>query len=680
MTTLVITGNTNYQSAPNDALVNGQNITALQFSTTAPAVAEFLASQFVPGSLASNLSVTGNTSFRDEVVVLIGNAANFSAAAWTFSDWTGSDRVEFRMNGAGGQTVTGSSGRNTYSIGGGGADQITGGGSSDFFNFFSAISIRGASYDGAGGAFDAIELVGGHRIDFSLATLSRIEVLSLTEGLAVFRGDQFGGSNGISVLASDNATVVGELLVHGNQIDLSGLTVLSSWSGNANKRIELRGTINADTVTGSSAQETLLGSSGNDRLNGGGGNDRLFGDGLFTNTTNIAYTQPANGANTSNATATDITSFLTLFNNSDIADATTEPHATVVSGSRNSDRIEVFKITVDIGETILRVDIDQTGSGLDSYIEVYDADGALLAANDDASPADAGSATPLDSATSFGVPGPGTYFIHVGKAAGGVITPLDLNDTYTMHVSLIGAFVAGNDTLDGGAGNDTMTGRGGNDTYVVDSVADVVVELAGEGDDTLISFISMTLPDHVERMNLASGPTLNATGNGLANTITGNTNTNIIDGGAGADTLLGGQGNDTLIGGAGKDLMTGGGGLDHMRLTSLADSGVAFASRDVINTFAHGDKIDLSAIDARTNVAGDQAFTFIGAAAFSGVAGQLRFSMTNISVTGVKAYTVFGDVNGDSAADFSLQIYTSPTADRTGQPETWNLASWDFIL
>jgi serralysin len=117
-----------------------------------------------------------------------------------------------------------------------------------------------------------------------------------------------------------------------------------------------------------------------------------------------------------------------------------------------------------------------------------------------------------------------------------------------------------------------------------------------------------------------------------------------------------------------------------MVLASVADSPLAFAGRDVINTFAHGDKIDLSAIDARANVAGDQAFSFIGAAAFSGVSGQLRFDMTNISVTGVKAYTVFGDVNGDSVADFSLQIFTSPTSDRTGQPQSWNLFAWDFIL
>ena len=50
-------------------------------------------------------------------------------------------------------------------------------------------------------------------------------------------------------------------------------------------------------------------------------------------------------------------------------------------------------------------------------------------------------------------------------------------------------------------------------------------------------------------------------------------------------------------------------------------------ARDVIYDFssAQADKIDISAIDARTAVSGNQAFTFIGAAEFSKKAGERRY-------------------------------------------------------
>ena len=58
--------------------------------------------------------------------------------------------------------------------------------------------------------------------------------------------------------------------------------------------------------------------------------------------------------------------------------------------------------------------------------------------------------------------------------------------------------------------------------------------------------------------------------------------------------------------------------------------------------------IDLATIDARTNVVGNQTFSFIGQNAFSGVSGQLRFA-----VTGGNSIVV-GDVNGDGAGDFHI--------------------------
>ena len=51
---------------------------------------------------------------------------------------------------------------------------------------------------------------------------------------------------------------------------------------------------------------------------------------------------------------------------------------------------------------------------------------------------------------------------------------------------------AGNDTIEGGAGEDTLIGGAGNDVFFVESAGDVVVELAGEGVDTVISSAAFT--------------------------------------------------------------------------------------------------------------------------------------------------------------------------------------------
>nr|WP_284502689.1 MULTISPECIES: calcium-binding protein [unclassified Caballeronia] len=56
--------------------------------------------------------------------------------------------------------------------------------------------------------------------------------------------------------------------------------------------------------------------------------------------------------------------------------------------------------------------------------------------------------------------------------------------------------------LDGVTGADTMIGGLGNDTYYVDNVGDQVVELAGEGADTINASISYTLGANVENLTL----------------------------------------------------------------------------------------------------------------------------------------------------------------------------------
>jgi Ca2+-binding RTX toxin-like protein len=128
--------------------------------------------------------------------------------------------------------------------------------------------------------------------------------------------------------------------------------------------------------------------------------------------------------------------------------------------------------------------------------------------------------------------------------------------------------------------------------------------------------------------------------------IDGNYGDDTITGTSNADTISGGDNDDRLIGGLGADQLTGGSGCDTFVFNSVAEIGLPPGSSDVITDFvSQVDKIDLVNIDANLNVAGDQAFRYIGSAA-ARVAGQLRLADQALS----------GDINGDGLADFRLGL------------------------
>jgi trimeric autotransporter adhesin len=106
---------------------------------------------------------------------------------------------------------------------------------------------------------------------------------------------------------------------------------------------------------------------------------------------------------------------------------------------------------------------------------------------------------------------------------------------------------AGANRIDGAGGADTMSGGAGNDVYLVDSVRDVVIEVDGQGIDTVITGFSRTLEDHVDNLTLTGTDAINGTGNGQGNRIVGNGAANRLDGGEGVDTLVGGGGDDTYV-------------------------------------------------------------------------------------------------------------------------------------
>ena len=127
-----------------------------------------------------------------------------------------------------------------------------------------------------------------------------------------------------------------------------------------------------------------------------------------------------------------------------------------------------------------------------------------------------------------------------------------------------------------------------------------------------------------------------------------------IEGGAGIDQILGGPGSDILDGGGERDILTGGSGSDVFFYAFTASSTPAAAGRDIIQDFssAEGDVIWLASIDADATTAGDDAFAYLGAAPFSGTAGELRaeflpaFGLTLVQM----------DVDGDASADMSIQL------------------------
>jgi Ca2+-binding RTX toxin-like protein len=206
--------------------------------------------------------------------------------------------------------------------------------------------------------------------------------------------------------------------------------------------------------------------------------------------------------------------------------------------------------------------------------------------------------------------------------------------------------LAGNDTLNGGLGADDMRGGIGNDSYIVDNASDQASEAANAGTDRVISSVAFTLGANVENLTLTGAAGIRGIGNALANTITGNSGNNLLTGFAGNDRLVGGAGIDLLTGGLGADVLVGGAGADRFDFNSVAES--RGSGRDTVYLLrAEGDKIDLSTIDADTDgTAGNQAFRFIGAAAFHGIDGELRFAGGILQ----------GDTNGDTVADVQIRV------------------------
>jgi Ca2+-binding RTX toxin-like protein len=277
--------------------------------------------------------------------------------------------------------------------------------------------------------------------------------------------------------------------------------------------IEIRGTLGADTLIGSSEADVVSGAGGTDTLDGNGGDD-LF---LF-------FASPGAG--------------------------------TTISGDGGIDTIALQNITT--------FDFTQTSLGGIERLEIrLPTIEAILTGTQIGS----GGITTVVGSGGFSPGGPVPDRLVV---AGDFIdlTPVAFQIWQADdEIRLIGTAGLDNltgssqidrieggdsvDILDGGAGNDTMIGGAGNDDYFAAN-GDILVEGAAEGDNDRVFAASdyVLTAANVETVALI-GAAVAATGNGQNNTIFGNGQNNVINGGGnsavGGDSLVGLDGNDTFF-------------------------------------------------------------------------------------------------------------------------------------
>ncbi len=228
---------------------------------------------------------------------------------------------------------------------------------------------------------------------------------------------------------------------------------------------------------------------------------------------------------------------------------------------------------------------------------------------------------------------------------------------------------AGNDTLDGGTGSDTVDGGDDDDLIYGSSGADMLS--GGLGFDVLsyatsTSRIILDLNNSAVNFGDAVGDVVDGFEEYHASDFTdqlrGDAGDNVFFGGGVTDRLYGRAGDDSLNGEAGADAIYGNLGADEMTggddtardrfiYFQMSESGVGAGNRDVITDFGSGeDRIEISRFDADITQGFKQRFDFVGDAAFSNTAGELRYEQTGGSTI------VQADVNGDGIADFEIEL------------------------
>lgn len=254
-----------------------------------------------------------------------------------------------------------------------------------------------------------------------------------------------------------------------------------------------------DTITGSAYNDYIDGGTGDDTMTGGAGNDTFVVDSLSDVITDASGTDTV----IAGLTYTLVSGFENL----------------TLSGTGN------FTATGNTGDNTLAGNSGANslvgGTGNDTYI--YD---------DVADTLVEGGAAGTDKVVSS--------FTHT------LATNFE-NLTLAGTAALNGTGNSADNTLTGNSAANTLAGTTGNDTYVVTDLLDTLVENSGEGTDTVLASVNVTLGTNFENLTLSGTSDINGTGNSVVNVLTGNAGNNALDGAGGVDTMIGGLGNDTYI-------------------------------------------------------------------------------------------------------------------------------------
>ncbi|ESQ73470.1 M10 family metallopeptidase C-terminal domain-containing protein, partial [Asticcacaulis sp. AC402] len=279
------------------------------------------------------------------------------------------------------------------------------------------------------------------------------------------------GGSGNDTYVVDSSDVVVETAEQGTDL----IMALSSYSlGDTLENLTLLTTSDA-TGNGNDLANVIIGGTGSyDQLNGLGGNDIIHGADLAPYP---AATLNETGLPQHDTIATAIhlaPSAFGLNRDANIANSTTVPHTTVTGTGDGF--YDVYSFVVDAAGVVGTFDIDASVN-LDSFLELFDADGTRLAFDDDSliTNGGGGSRFDTDSFLTHTFATAGTYYIRVGEYVTATRSAaLEFGDGYTLQVSLAGNALPpagfdpadGADAIDGGTGNDTLMGGAGND-YVV---------------------------------------------------------------------------------------------------------------------------------------------------------------------------------------------------------------------